>query len=144
MLVRSLCFLAGRPAWQGHLHLQILRIFGRLKQLGLLQRREPACCPLPAASCCAARLLLGDRNPTPLLAGTVWDFGQERSTGRVSFEFSSGEQRWLISEVFETFPHFYISILKVGASSGFGYLQALFTQGARAVHCKTMHLLPSA
>lgn len=46
-----------------------------------------------------------------------------------------------ITEVFETFPHFHISILKVHAFSGFGYLQALLTQGARAVHCHTISYL---
>lgn len=51
------------------------------------------------------------------------------------------EQRPLISEVFETFAHFHISILKIDASSGFGYLQALLTQGARAVHCNTISYL---
>lgn len=66
---------------------------------------------------------------TPLLAGAGGHTGQERSTGEVTLEFSSGEQRLLISEVFETFPCFH--------TSGIGYLQALLTQGARAVHCNT-------
>lgn len=77
----------------------------------------------------------------PLLAGTGWDTGQERNAIGVSFEISSGEQRLLISDVFETFPHFLFSILKVDTSSGFGYLQVLLTQGARAVHCNTISYL---
>lgn len=77
----------------------------------------------------------------PFLAGTGWDTGQERNAIGVSFEISSGEQRLLISDVFETFPHFLFSILKVDASSGFGYLQVLLTQGARAVHCNTISYL---
>lgn len=48
----------------------------------------------------------------------------------------------MITEVFETFPNFHISILKVDATSEFGHLQALLTQGARAVHCHTISYLP--
>lgn len=135
------CFLAGLLAWQGHLYLQILWLFDRLKQLGLLQRREPACCPLPVALRCAARVWLGGTSHVSVLAETGWDIGQERSTGGVSFEFSSGKQRPLISEVFETFPHFHIFILKVEAFSGFGYLQALLTQGCQGCALQH-HLLP--
>lgn len=113
MLVRSLCSRAGLPVRQGHLYLQVLQLFDRLKQLWLLGRREPACCPLPAALPHAVRVL--------------W---QEGGTDGVGFEFSAGKQRSLIPEVFETFSLFHISILKVDASSGFGYLWALLPAGA--------------
>lgn len=97
MLVRSLCSPAGLPVLQGHPYLQILGLFDRLQQLGLLQRREP-CSPLPAALPCAVRV-----------------FWQEGSTAGVGFEFSSGEQRPLIPEALEIFSLFHIFILKVDA-----------------------------
>lgn len=129
MLLRSLYSLAGLPVQQGHLYLQILRLFDRLKQLGLLQRREPACCPLPAA--------------LPRAARVFWqDTGQEGITGGAGFEFSSGKQRPLIPEVSGTFSFFHISIFKVDASSGFGYLWTLLAAGASAVHCNTMFCFP--
>jgi len=75
----------------------------------------------------------------PLLAGTGGDTGQERSTGGVSVEFSSGEQGPLILEV-KPSP---VSIPKLDASAGSGRLQGVAHQGCALQH-QLLPLPPAA